>query len=285
MKRMIWTAMFSLGLASAAWAQSPPPATGYAFETIDPPGSVDTFVRGINARGDIVGRFLDAAGAAHGFLLSDGVFTTIDFPGATRTAANGINARGEIVGIHDSHSFLLSHGRFATFDFPSAAGTGARAINNAGDIVGFYSETADSPVRGFLLSRGQFTPIDFPGALRTAANGINARGEIVGDYTDSDGVGHGFLLSGGSYTTIHIPGSVGLFATVAYGNDNAGDVVGVYDLVDGGGGFLLRHGTFSTVHVPDSDFTRAFAINARRWIVGDYTAASVRHGFLATRNE
>ena len=285
MKHVVWTAALSLSLASASWAQSPPPAEGYTYETIDPPGSFDTFVRGINARGDIVGRFLDATGAAHGFLLSDGLFTTIDFPGATRTLANGINARGEIVGIHDSHSFLLRRGTFTTFDFPSAAGTGARAINNAGDIVGFYSETADSPVRGFLLSRGQFTPIDFPGSLRTSANGINARGEIVGDYTDSDGVGHGFLLSGGTYTTIHVPGSIGPFATVAYGNDNAGDVVGVYGLVDGGGGYLLRHGTFSTVHVPDSNFTRAFAVNGRRWIVGDYTAASIRHGFLARRNE
>ena len=60
---------------------------------------------GINARGDIVGKYCDASpclagrpSGGHGFVLSDGRLTTIDVPGALGTAAFGINARREIVG-------------------------------------------------------------------------------------------------------------------------------------------------------------------------------------------
>ena len=60
---------------------------------------------GINARGDIVGKYCDVSpclagrpSAGHGFVLSDGRLTTIDVPGALGTAAFGINARREVVG-------------------------------------------------------------------------------------------------------------------------------------------------------------------------------------------
>ena len=59
---------------------------------------------GINARGDIVGKYCDASpcligpAGAHGFVLSGGRLTTIDFPGALGTGAFGINARREVVG-------------------------------------------------------------------------------------------------------------------------------------------------------------------------------------------
>ncbi len=158
MKRTISMAALSVSLASASWAQSPPPlAEEYTFETIDPPGSVDTFVRAINARGDIVGRFLDASRIPHGYLLSDGIYTTIDFPGAARTTATGINARGDIVGTHDSHSFLLSEGRFFSIDFPGALRSPANGINARGDIVGDY--TAASIRHGFVATRRDQTAI------------------------------------------------------------------------------------------------------------------------------
>lgn len=58
---------------------------------------------GINARGDVVGKYCDVSPcligpSGHGFLISDGVLTTIDFPGATGTSAYDINARGAVVG-------------------------------------------------------------------------------------------------------------------------------------------------------------------------------------------
>jgi uncharacterized membrane protein len=58
---------------------------------------------GINARGDIVGRYCDVdpcrtAPTGHGFVISKGAMTTIDAPGAVGTGAFGINGRREVVG-------------------------------------------------------------------------------------------------------------------------------------------------------------------------------------------
>jgi probable HAF family extracellular repeat protein len=67
------------------------------FRQIDYPGSLQTEAFGINDAGDIVGRYLDANGVNHGFLLSDGEFTSIDSAGPN-TFAWGINSKGNIVG-------------------------------------------------------------------------------------------------------------------------------------------------------------------------------------------
>lgn len=64
------------------------------FTSIDLPDSTFTTAVGINARGEIVGRYVSAADRkTHGFLRSKNAeFTTIDFPGATVTQAYGINS-------------------------------------------------------------------------------------------------------------------------------------------------------------------------------------------------
>jgi uncharacterized membrane protein len=69
---------------------------------------------GINALGDIVGKYCDASPCkigptGHGFVFSGGALTTIDIPGALATAAFGINARREIVGGYFDASKVL-HG-------------------------------------------------------------------------------------------------------------------------------------------------------------------------------
>jgi probable HAF family extracellular repeat protein len=66
---------------------------------LTPPGATSTEAFGINARGQIVGRYTDGSGTQHGFLLDNGSFATIDIPGATRTDAIGINNRGQFVGL------------------------------------------------------------------------------------------------------------------------------------------------------------------------------------------
>ena len=100
-----------------------------------------TIATGINARGQIVGVYIDAARAPHGFLLDRGVCTTIDVPGAQGTQPNDINNRGQIVGQYEAggavHGFLLDRGTFTTIDAPGAPrATQVIGINDRGEMVG-----------------------------------------------------------------------------------------------------------------------------------------------------
>jgi len=70
------------------------------FTPFTVPGSTSNNAWDINPRGDIVGVYSDAAGAAHGYVRADGAFTTIDVPGASATRAFAINARGDVVGTY-----------------------------------------------------------------------------------------------------------------------------------------------------------------------------------------
>ncbi len=65
------------------------------FTTLEVPGAVLTNAQGINARGDVVGFYIDTAGLNHGFLWRRGEFASIDVPGARVTAARGIGPNGK----------------------------------------------------------------------------------------------------------------------------------------------------------------------------------------------
>jgi uncharacterized membrane protein len=133
------------------------------FDTIDVSGAVATVVTGINNRGDIVGSYIDAGGAYHGFVRDrTGHVTTIpEAPGADPSAGGtqptSINERGQFVGLaYDaqggSRAFLFERGHYNLFSgTPDAAYTRALDINNRGRIVGDYGTrptgepTADAP--------------------------------------------------------------------------------------------------------------------------------------------
>ena len=162
--------------------------------TIHFPGSNDTYARGINDSGTVVGQWdlLDASGnvlIVHGFLWKGGNFTQFDFPGAGDTYLFGINARGDLVGGWDpaitsplEHGFVRSKQQCSSFDVPVAgsAATQAEDINARGQIVGAYSD-ASGAIHGFLKTEDDFTFLDFPGAVLTNAWGINSSGQIVGN--------------------------------------------------------------------------------------------------------
>jgi uncharacterized membrane protein len=214
--------------------------------SIEYPGAFHTNATGINARGDIVGRYRNSTtGGFHGYLLSDGEFTPIDYPGAFSTRPYGITSDGGvIVGDYCTvpgcigpasgpyHAFVLRGGEFTSFDFPGAVRTHALKINSRGQIVGWYV-TTDRVSHNFLLSNGTFTSIDYPGAGNTGgdAAGINARGDIVSSYCVAKGCSsaaqgaHGFLLSRGNFTSFDFPGARG---TNAFGINSRGDIVGGY---------------------------------------------------------
>jgi uncharacterized membrane protein len=148
----------------------------YRYTRINVPGSVETQAFGINARGDIVGRYVGADGISHGFLRRSGVFTTIDvplgFPGATAIATNSarsINARGDIIGgfvdseFNEIQTYLLRDGEFTQIAFPGAIATVPGSINNAGDITGFFWGPTLDRQGGFIYKDGKFYRVNAPG--------------------------------------------------------------------------------------------------------------------------
>jgi probable HAF family extracellular repeat protein len=86
-----------VGITGPARAQP-----SYTFTILDVPGSsnASAIALGINAAGQIVGSYSDAAYLHHGFLYDQGSYTTLDVPGANYTHASGINDSGQVVGYY-----------------------------------------------------------------------------------------------------------------------------------------------------------------------------------------
>jgi uncharacterized membrane protein len=230
------------------------------FHLIDVPGAVFTRVAGISSRGVIVGTYrlsTEPASVRHGFLWSAGQFTTIDPPGAVFTNPLGVNEWGDIVGRFclttpcqpesaAVHGFLWSEGAFTTIDVPGAMGTNAWKISARGDIVGGYTD-AGGRKRVFQLDGRGFVTIDVPGGVETANDngGVNAHRDIVGVHCDTAPCrgasldAHGFVLAKGVLTTIDVPGAI---TTNAFGINERGDIVGLYEDGTGFHGFVLARG-------------------------------------------
>src|SRR6266545_562428 len=145
----------------------------YSYVAVDYPSAVATSLSGINARGDIVGNYVDSNGMFHGFVLRDGAFATIDVPRA-------------------AWGYVIENGVFTRFRVPGSNLTAVWDVGPEGALVGVYRNSAGT--HGFLLEDGEYTSIDYPAATLTRAFGINAAGDIVGTYV-KDGLARGYLAS------------------------------------------------------------------------------------------
>ncbi len=268
-------------------------ATDYRFAKIDFPDSVSTDARGINARGDIVGNYVDADDIGHAFRLRQGVFSSIDFPGAEFTGAKAINARGDIVGSFEGasvqHGYLLREGKYTQIDYPGASGSSLWGINNAGDLAGSHAGAGGNET-GFVFKDGAFHNVHVPGSLSARVFFAQDNGRVlVGEATmPPDGAFHGFVRAKpGDFQLIDVPGT-SVPCTVARWINQRGDIVGFFAFVDNLGdctgdtshGFLLRHGRFTQVDFPRSVNTKVLAINDDGVIVGNFTDRQGNvHGF------
>ena len=256
------------------------------FITVDYPGGTYNSARQINNHGVIGGRYIDAEGVYHGFVLQSGVFTKIDFPGALGTAVWGINDNGDLVGRYadaqgiTNHGFLFSNGVFTTIDPPGSTLTYAEGINSVGQIVGFFTD-AKEHIHGFLLSAGVYSTIDFPGSILTDVLKVDNVGAIVGYYDDSSGNEHGFLLQNGIFTSFDYPGA---FLTDGYGINNGGQIVGGYEATATSNilGFEDINGTFTTINFPAAvDGLVVYDLNDIGQKAGEYEdEALMGHGFV-----
>ena len=247
---------------------------------------VGTIPAGIDTTGDVVGAYIDANGAYHGFMrAANGTITQFDAPGASASAHRG---------------------------------TAALSINDSGVIVGFYTtgtEVTNSAYHGFMRAAdGTITTIDAPNAGSSEENGwkpgthaisINASGEIAGSYVDSNMNGHGFVLStSGTFTEFDAPNAGtntaqhggGLYGTIPLSIDAAGDVAGTYtDTNYVHHGFLrAANGTITVFDPPGAGANPSASLQGTlpfsmdpggNYIVGGYTdSTGMLHGFERAAN-
>jgi len=170
------------------------------FADINFPGGTGTEPTGINDKGEVVGLYLDTAGASHGFSKIGANYTSIDVPGETNTVAWGVNNKGQITvyatnSSGDFDSFLLTGSTFKNINNPNATGglgTVVHTPNNKGDIDGTYYDSSGNE-HGWLLHSGTYYDVEDPnGPNITRADGLNDKLEIVGRYTPSSGGNVGF---------------------------------------------------------------------------------------------
>jgi probable HAF family extracellular repeat protein len=173
------------------------------FSTWEYPGANGfTNAIGMNAAGDIVGRYRDTAGVSQGYVLSQGQFTSFSYPGATFTGAAGITPGGDIVGRTTisgvSYGFLLKRGqhpRYKVTDLGTLGGkvSYAYGISNSGAVSG-SAAVANGDEHPFLWRDGRMT--DLGGLGGPNGSGQNPTGSlripIVSEVSRPDPLGADF---------------------------------------------------------------------------------------------
>ncbi len=87
----------------------------------------------------------------------------------------------------------------------------------------------------------------------------------------------GFIDTNGVFTTLNYPGA---YATSALAINNAGTVVGEYDIgFTGPHAFLYQSGMFTNIDYPGSNFTIASGINNLGVVAGYFSNSTGPHGF------
>ena len=261
------------------------------YSTIAPPGARSSTAFGINARGDVVGTFVDQSFVQHGFLLRKGEFTVIDFPGARGTIARGISPRGDIIGSYSlpgdpaigSRGFLLTKkGEFVNVHYPGHTWETLQRILPDGTILGCYHDHDQmATMRGVIIEREGASEIDAFGSMQNGATPDLHL--LVGFWFNMmDNQTQGYMIEDGVFTSFMVPGSN---STAAWDVNPDGAIVGVYSVGTTVRGFVKTGETYTTIHYPGSTTTRAFGINARADIVGNYGLGGVTRAFLAREVE
>jgi probable HAF family extracellular repeat protein len=158
-------------------------ATGEYIQ-VSYPGAGNTFLGGINNRGDIIGGYelLPGDSRRHAFVLRNGEFTNLDVPGADSTIALDINAAGTVVGYYlngETAAFVWDDGRFSTWQVPGHP-TFFSGINAAGTIAGSFYDDTQNRWQAFLLYRDDVVLIGpMESDLSGLARDVNEHGEAL----------------------------------------------------------------------------------------------------------
>lgn len=222
------------------------------------------------------------AASAH---AADYTYVKVGDPARIGGYPYGMDNQGRVVTTSLVRSFLFADNFHASYleitnvnVATSTPGMLAQGINDLGEVVGRYRTNGlpANQTRGFIRrADGTFEPFDYPGVASTAISDINNLGHMVGE-TRSDltafGLTRGFVHTNGVSAEIHFPGAV---LSRAYGINDAGDIVGQYQLEDSvNRPFLLRNGAYSEIvptGSPDGLLSAlAFNISDNGMVLGTY---------------
>jgi len=124
-----------------------------SWVTLQYPGAQDTWPRGINDQGTIVG-----TAAGHGFIYHGGTWAKVVFPqspGVNGTQLFGISNNNVVVGQAGSSpptSFLYANGVFKIILAPNSSNTQVQGISGDGLITGIAFINGVSAGQGFLAT-------------------------------------------------------------------------------------------------------------------------------------
>ncbi len=222
---------------------------GDSFATVEPPGSSNSRIRGVNLGNIMVGFYLRPEFSFfRGFMrINEVLYRDIVPPGtAADSLALGINSLSQVVGGY---------------------------VGDDGNEHGFIND-ADFYV----------APADCPGYLNTQINGIDDYGRVVG--WCNDGVTTvAAIYDGTTLTLFQCPGAANTYAVAI---NNNGVVVGAYDTPDTTHGFVTMDMGQSCTQIdyPDAPNTQVMGITTSGNLVGFYfdDAVSYLRSFLATPN-
>jgi probable HAF family extracellular repeat protein len=238
-------------------------------------GGSDSFTKGINLRGDVVGSSIDANGHWRAFVYRAGQsMRDLGTLGGGSSYGMGINRHGQTVGFADT-----SDGYFRAFVTSGANNDGplvdlgtlggnisyAAGINSDGVIVG-TAALRDGYRRAFIYRPGSgMTDLGTLGGRSSSATAVSDTGIVVGASETADRRWHAFTHDGRKM--------IDLGAMIGYGNsfatavNSAGHVVGSIRIGDERRSFVYRDGKM-TVHPGGYGLYLVNSINAEELVIG-----------------
>jgi len=282
-----------LGIMSITLAALQPNGVS-KFRNVKAPGAQETDTYAVNNFGVIAGDYVDGNNVQHGMILNGTQLTTVNFgncqtaPGPGATALFGLTSKQVAVGWcfdtvqQTDVAFEYNHGRITQITFSGAISIQAQGINDLGQVAGAYLDETGSQ-HGFLLTGAKLTTLDVPNHTTPTAWSINNRGLISIFAVNSSGHYDSFLTTNGrTYTKVNvrIPG-IAVTDSLIHGLNNptsADSADRIYTYLDSAGqkhGALFVKGKYYSFNDPKalSGTTRAFGVNDKLEIIGDYAPA------------
>jgi probable HAF family extracellular repeat protein len=250
-----------------------PAAARYTIVELSTPTGDTSSANGINNAGTVVGAVTAASGVPRAASWSAaGTRTDLGvLPGGASSTANGINDAGQVAGVADRASGGYGYpvrwsaaGAVQDLGGPitNRLGSGS-AIDPAGRVAGGQrpANSEGDPVA--ILYAADGTPTELGPALGLA-RGVNGYDQVVG--------GPGYVWRAGTVTSLPgLPGGTGSGSTVAYGVNDAGQVVGSAATPAGSGTDAVQWHDGSIVDigtVDDIPYSTGRAVNAAGQVVG-----------------